>query len=73
MMLAQLCRSLAHSIDAGNRKGRAIANESAQLQATLRVVQGLDVDELPTGQLPPELAELLAAFSTRPTIEPAPA
>jgi hypothetical protein len=70
-MVAQICVSLARNIDAGNVKGRAIANEAAQLVAMLQTVQGLDNAEV--AALPPELLELMQAFTSQPQVtEPAP-
>lgn len=48
-MTAQICLSLAQNIDAGNRKGRAIANEANQLALLLDQLRGdttdTDLDE----------------------------
>lgn len=68
-MISQVCLSLARNIDAGNTKGRAIANEAAQLLASLQTLQGDDL--APTDQLPPEIRTLLAAFASTPALDPA--
>ena len=65
-MISQICVSLACNIDAGNRKGRAIANEAAQLVAMLQTVQGLDGPEVVA--MSPELLELMQAFTSHPQV-----
>lgn len=73
MFLAQTAIELARSISKGNMKGRAVAMESAQLVATLDLLN--PADEENTDDLPPELKALLDAFSASPvsgTGSPAP-
>lgn len=70
----QLCLSLAKSIDAGNAKGRAIANEAAQLFA---MMQQLDPPAA-AGTVPdpaalsPDLQRLFDALSAAPQFDAAP-
>lgn len=52
--------ALAQNIARGNTKGRAVANEAAQLAAIVeQLTEEATADE---GDLPPELRELLEAF-----------
>lgn len=69
----QLALSLARSIDAGNNKGRAVANEAAQLFA---MMQQLAPAEDPgaagdDSHLTPETRRLLAALDSAPQLVPA--
>ncbi len=70
--IKQLAISLAISIDKGNRKGRAIANEAAQLFAMMQQLDPLDPDDPTPDQYPPELRELLDAFASPPRLDTAP-
>lgn len=62
--LAQVAMELARNIGWGNRKGRAIANEAMQLNATLELLKGED-DETTVDQLP-EAVRLLAEALSAP-------
>jgi hypothetical protein len=69
----QLALSLARSIDAGNAKGRAVANEAAQLFAMMQQLApaedpGAAGDET---QFTPETRRLLDALSSAPQLVPA--
>ena len=65
MFLAQTAMELARSISKGNQKGRAVAMESAQLVATLELLNPTDDD--PSGdELPAELKDLMNAFASSP-------
>lgn len=67
MFLAQTAIELARSIAKGNAKGRAVANESAQLVATLELLDPTtDAGEDPDS-LPEDLKRLVDAFAQRPT------
>jgi hypothetical protein len=70
--LKQLAISLAISIDKGNNKGRAIANEAAQLFEMMQQLDPADADETTPDQYPPELKALLDAFESAPRLDPAP-
>lgn len=71
--IKRLCISLAESIDAGNRKGRAIANEAAQLLAMMQQLDPLEADaDVTTDNFPPELKALIDAFQSAPRLDPAP-
>lgn len=60
--LARLSRALAKNIDLGNRKGRAIANEAAQLSELMQLIGGGD-EENPTDAYDTRLQEMFDAFS----------
>lgn len=63
--LAQTAMELARSISKGNQKGRAVAMESAQLVATLELLN--PTDDGPDGdELPAELKDLIDAFASKP-------
>jgi hypothetical protein len=62
----QLCLSLAKSIDRGNTKGRAIANEAAQLFAMMQVLEPAEEAAGDVSDLSPETQALFDLFSTRP-------
>lgn len=66
--LAQLCIALAHNIDRGNQKGRAIANEAMQLAAVLEQLTATADAGGEHSDLPPELRTLLDAFRTPPRL-----
>lgn len=67
--LAQTAMELARSISKGNQKGRAVAMESAQLVATLELLN--PTDDGPDGdELPQELKDLVHAFASRPVPRP---
>ena len=65
LFLAQTAIELARSIDKGNMKGRAVANESAALLATMELLdpptEATDPDALPE-----DLKEFMNAFSASP-------
>lgn len=64
----QVALELARNIEAGNRKGRAIANEAMQLAEIMKLVQG-DTDEDVAGaeQLPEDVAAFLDGLERLPT------
>ncbi len=55
---AQICRSLAKNIDAGNVKGRAVANEAQQLDAMLESLRGTTDPENAEGGIPADVQAL---------------
>jgi hypothetical protein len=65
LFLAQTAIELARSIDKGNAKGRAVANESAALLQTMEILdppsEATDPDALPE-----DLKEFMNAFSASP-------
>lgn len=63
--LAQAAMELARSINKGNQKGRAVAMESAQLVATLELLNPTDAGP-DAGELPDDLKALLDAFAASP-------
>lgn len=65
MFLAQTAIELARSIDKGNMKGRAVANESAALLQTMEILDP-PADATDPGALPPALKEFMDAFSSKP-------
>lgn len=65
MFLAQTALELARSISKGNQKGRAVAMESAQLVATLDLLNPPE-DAGSADDLPEDLKELLNAFASKP-------
>jgi hypothetical protein len=69
LALAQLCRSLARNIDGGNRKGRAIANETQQLDALLDKLAGIEPDEVDESNVPQATRELIDALRTSPRLD----
>ena len=66
--LAQAAMELARSISKGNQKGRAVAMESAQLVATLELLN--PTDDTPAGDLPAELKAIMDAFAASPVPRP---
>lgn len=71
--IKQLCLSLAKSIDRGNSKGRAIANEAAQLFAMMQQLDPpADAGVTDPTALSPELQRLFDALSSAPRLDPAP-
>lgn len=72
--IKQLAISLAISIDRGNTKGRAVANEAAQLFAMMQQLDPAD-DADPTpddAHLTPETRRLLDALAAPAQLDPAP-
>jgi hypothetical protein len=64
--LAEVARALAENIDAGNRKGRAIANEAMQLVAIMQLIRPADVATVdPTG-IPAETQSFMDALNAPP-------
>jgi len=63
--LARMCISLAQNIAAGNRKGRAVANEVATLASLMDQLDPtvMDAEE---SDLPPELRRIADALATAP-------
>lgn len=71
--LKQLAISLAISIDKGNNKGRAVANEAAQLFAMMQqLAPAVDPDETDPDDLSPETRRLLDALSAPAQLDAAP-
>lgn len=66
--LAQTAMELARSIHMGNNKGRAVAQESAQLVATLELLEPADDAGDDTDNLPAELKKLFDAFAAKPAL-----
>lgn len=66
---AQVCRSLARSIDLGNVKGRAIANEATQLNLLLNQLAGVDLAAGDPDAMPPETKALIDALATAPRLD----
>lgn len=64
--LAATCLSLARNIDSGNGKGRAIANETAQLIATLDLLDPPALSDPETKDYPEDVRLLLEAFGGLP-------
>lgn len=64
--LAQTAMELARNIHKGNQKGRAVAHESAQLVATLELLDPPNEDAGDLASLPADLRDFLNAFSTAP-------
>lgn len=71
--IKQLCIALAMSIDKGNTKGRAIANEAAQLFAMMTQLDPTDGPELGSSTLDPETERLFNGFASGPRLETDPA
>ncbi|WP_152485698.1 hypothetical protein [Leucobacter chironomi] len=63
---AQICRSLAKNIDAGNTKGRAVANEAQQLDTMLDALRGV-ADTASDSEGIPEDVRQLFELGTVPT------
>lgn len=70
----QLAISLAISIDRGNSKGRAVANEAAQLFAMMQQLSPPDAEAtaFDDSKLTPETRRLLDAFSAPAQLDAAP-
>jgi hypothetical protein len=64
--LAQTAMELARNIHRGNMKGRAVAHESAQLVATLELLDPPAEDAGAVENLPADLRDFLNAFSAAP-------
>ncbi len=69
LALAQLCRSLARNIDAGNAKGRAIANESQQLDTLLDKLAGVEPEDVDDSDIPEQTRRLMDALATPPRLD----
>lgn len=63
--LGELAMDLARNITLGNRKGRAVANEAAQLATTLEQIKG-DTDSNDANQLPASVLSFVQALQSRP-------
>ncbi|MGO2659594.1 hypothetical protein [Mycetocola reblochoni] len=59
-MTSQICLALAQNIDAGNRKGRAIANEATQLALLLDQLRGDTTDTDSDESIPADVRDLFA-------------
>lgn len=68
MFLAQTAMELARSIDKGNGKGRAVANESAQLVATLEILDPPQIETASKDSWPAGLRKFMEAFGTNPAL-----
>ncbi|WP_104136588.1 hypothetical protein [Cryobacterium sp. Y62] len=71
--IKQLCIALAVSIDKGNTKGRAIANEAGQLFAMMNQLDPSETDAGGLGTLTPETERLFNGFARGPILESEPA
>lgn len=67
--LGELAMDLARNITLGNRKGRAVANEAAQLAATLDQIKG-DSTADDAAHLSPDVLSLVAALQSKPAKSP---
>lgn len=67
--LGELAMDLARNITLGNRKGRAVANEAAQLASTLDQIKG-DTTSDDAAQLPASVLSLVQALQSRPAKSP---
>lgn len=65
-VVASMCRSLAQSITAGNRKGRSVANDVERLHATMQELAGTDDAESTDADLTPAERQLLDALQSVP-------
>jgi hypothetical protein len=68
----QIAVSLAQSIDKGNNKGRAIANEASQLFLMMQQLAPPEVDAPDDSALSPELKRLLDVFAAPAQLDAAP-
>jgi hypothetical protein len=68
-VLADIAIALAQNIDAGNRKGRAIANEALQLSTLLTQLAGEQLEDIPDTSIPPATKALLDALGTAPRLD----
>jgi hypothetical protein len=71
-MTKQLAISLAQSVDKGNSKGRAVANEASQLFFMIQQLAPVAPEETDQGDLSPQTKALLDAFSSGPQLQPRP-
>ncbi|ALQ31818.1 hypothetical protein AA310_01755 [Arthrobacter sp. YC-RL1] len=67
--LGELAMDLARNITLGNRKGRAVANEAAQLASTLDQIKG-DTSADDASKLPADVLEFAKALQSRPAQPP---
>jgi hypothetical protein len=69
----QVAIELARNIEAGNRKGRAIANEAMQLTATLEIIEGDTTEAVADGaDLPEDVRTFMQQLGSLPTAPPRP-
>lgn len=68
----QLAISLAKSIDMGNTKGRAIANEATQLFFMMQQLEPPEEAGADDSKFSPETRKLLDAFASGPQLDAAP-
>lgn len=66
LFLAHTAIELAKSIDKGNAKGRAVANEAAQLVSTMELLDPVEEAGTDPDTLPADLREFMNAFSASP-------
>jgi len=67
--IKQLCIALAVSIDKGNVKGRAIANEAGQLFAMMSQLDPTEAAATGSSSLTPETERLFNGFARGPVLE----
>lgn len=67
--LAQICVSLARSIDLGNNKGRAVANEATQLAALIDRLAGVETEEIDDSNIPEATRRLMDALESPPRLD----
>jgi hypothetical protein len=70
--IKQLCFSLAASVDKGNLKGRAVANEAAQLFAMMQQLSPPDADTATDLNMTPDLKRLFDVFAAPAQLDAAP-
>lgn len=69
--LGQLAMELARNIAKGNQKGRAVANEAAQLASVLETIRGDVPAENDGSSLPQEVQDFVNALQQPPAGHPA--
>jgi hypothetical protein len=67
--LAQVCVALGRNIDAGNLKGRAIANEATQLSALLDKLAGVELEDVDETAIPQATKDLINALAAPPRLD----
>lgn len=73
-VFCQIAVELARNIEAGNRKGRAIANEAMQLAATMQIIEGDQLDAATAeSTLPADVMEFMRGIGTNPATASHPA
>lgn len=69
LLLAEAARALGQNIDAGNRKGRAIGNEVAQLLAVIQTLTATEADAPAASDIPSETREFMNGLAAVPRID----